>query len=79
KEDGLRGRRKNSWGQWRSKARPSRYQCTAQSEAEGGDDNYKLWWWKRRWATEGYLPSSDEKGLRIIATRYRLDRLSVDD
>ncbi|QHO41856.1 uncharacterized protein DS421_5g149390 [Arachis hypogaea] len=36
-----------------------------------------LWPLASRWGR--YMPSSDEKGPRVIATRYRLDRLRVDD
>ncbi|XLU75800.1 hypothetical protein S245_034853 [Arachis hypogaea] len=53
-----------------------------QLEAEDGDGSCKSWWWKLQWVAEGwgrYLPSSDEKGPRFIATRHRLYRLSVDD
>ncbi|XP_020992614.1 serine/threonine-protein phosphatase 7 long form homolog [Arachis duranensis] len=36
-----------------------------------------LWPLASRWGR--YMPSSDEKGPRVIATRHRLDRLRVDD
>ncbi|QHO28340.1 uncharacterized protein DS421_7g215830 [Arachis hypogaea] len=36
-----------------------------------------LWPLASRWGR--YIPSSDEKGPRVIATRHRLDRLRVDD
>ncbi|XP_020978071.1 serine/threonine-protein phosphatase 7 long form homolog [Arachis ipaensis] len=36
-----------------------------------------LWPFGSRWSR--YLPSSDEKGPRVIDTLHRLDRLSVDD